>query len=144
MNTLTLKNLTSHHHCPVPATFLPIPGQDIPPIYFKEQSPNILTTCNMQKGKELPAIESLKSERHLTRAKTVLKLLNLATLMVGKYQNQNEADFNVLRYKKIYFTFSYNLLSKVNIYLRYPLLNALSKLSSFTICFLKVLLKLPF
>lgn len=64
----------------------------------------------------------------LNKAKTVLKLLNHATVRVGKYQNQSEADFKVLEYMKRHFTFSYNLLSRVNIYLRVPCFNALSKL----------------
>ena len=77
-------------------------------------------------------------------AKTVIKLLNLATLMLGRYQNQNKADLKVLGYMKQYFTFYYGFLSKVNIYPRFPLFNVLSEFLSFTICYFKVLLKLPF
>lgn len=39
-----------------------------------------------------------KKRETLTMAKAVLKLLNLVTLKVEKYQNQNEADLKVLRY----------------------------------------------
>ena len=78
------------------------------------------------------------------RAKMVLKLLSLATLMVAKYQTQNEADLKVLGYMKQYFTFYYGFLNKLNIYPRFLLFYALSDFFSFTICFFKVLLKLPF
>lgn len=43
----------------------------------------------------------------------------------------------MLGYMKTYFTFSYDILSKVNIYPKFPLFNTLSKLFSFTICLFK-------
>ena len=70
-------------------------------------------------------------------AKTAFKLLNLVALMVGKYQNQNEADFKVLGYMKRYLTFPYDFLSKVNIYSKFPFFNALSKFFYFTVCLFK-------